>query len=658
MTRILIPKSRLNYGRHRVDTVAERRKTGLQNNNLPLLSRCQIDWENMRPAFEQRERIGRYAYGDQWSDPITYKHRTMTEAEYIRKQGNVPLVNNLMRSHLNTVAGLYSKTDTEPVASARDRDEQKVGEMMSITLQCNWQTNTMPLLLANAFEDYLVGGMAFEKESLDFMRGRKDIKSSFPLPTHMFFEGPADDPRMENLYLIGEIHDIPRNELFHRFSHSHDDHEKLDRIYRNTRNAQPVSQDIRKKNKLDYMDFWSPTDPTMCRVFEVWTRELKTRIRCHDPLEGKMYRVELDEFHELVELENERRMSEGLAKGMAKEDIPLIDYDQSHGLGYVEDYYWFFQFLAPDGTILMEGETPYDHESHPYTISLYPYVNGEIHPYGGDLLDMQRYVNRLLIMLDFAQRTGAKGITLVPKDALGDLTPEEFAEQWSSVDGIVFYTAKPGMPEPKQYYSNATNLGVVEMVKMMVDMMENVAQTNNALQGKQPYAGTSAALYSQQTANATASLSSLLLRFNSFVEQIAVKKTKMIQQYYDEPRIINIAGRNYAGVKEYDPEKARDIEFDLSIKESAATPERRIASNDILLQFWQAGAITIEQLLQNGDFPFADALLQSIGANKEQAEQNGGAFNPAPIPQDVRQAMAKRVDMSAVNRANSMLQAA
>lgn len=196
------------------------------------------------------------------------------------------------------------------------------------------------------------------------------------------------------------------------------------------------------------------------------------------------------------------------------------------------------------------------------------------------------------------------------------------------------------------------------LLKLMMDMMENIAQTNNALQGKQPYAGTSAALYSQQTANATASLSSLLLRFQVFTEQIAVKKTKMIQQYYDEKRIINIAGRNYAGVKEYDPEKARDIEFDLSIREGAATPERRMAGNDLLLEFWRNGAISIEQLLQNGDFDFADSLLQSIGAAKEQAEQTGQPTNIGAIPQNVQQSVNDRADMEAIGRANTMLRMA
>ena len=47
----------------------------------------------------------------------------------------------------------------------------------------------------------------------------------------------------------------------------------------------------------------------------------------------------------------------------------------------------------------------------------------------------------------------------------------------------------------------------------------------------------------------------------------------------------------------------------------------RHLANNILLQLWQAQAISVEQLLEHGDFPFADELLQSIKSQREQLEQ-------------------------------------
>ena len=56
--------------------------------------------------------------------------------------------------------------------------------------------------------------------------------------------------------------------------------------------------------------------------------------------------------------------------------------------------------------------------------------------------------------------------------------------------------------------------------------------------------------------------------------------------------------------------------------------------NDFLLEIWKAGQISVEQLLENGSFPFADQLLQSIRAQREQMEQEQ---MQAPTPQMIKQ---------------------
>ena len=121
---------------------------------------------------------------------------------------------------------------------------------------------------------------------------------------------------------------------------------------------------------------------------------------------------------------------------------------------------------------------------------------------------------------------------------------------------------------------------------------------------------------------------------------------KNIQQFYDQRRNINIAG-NSANMLEYDPEKIRDVEFDLSIVESTSTPVYRQMANDYLIQFWQQGQITLQQLLEVGDFSFADQLLQSIKSQQEQMQQ-GQALQG--IPEDVQQQAQQGANMDAVNQ--------
>jgi hypothetical protein len=148
---------------------------------------------------------------------------------------------------------------------------------------------------------------------------------------------------------------------------------------------------------------------------------------------------------------------------------------------------------------------------------------------------------------------------------------------------------------------------------------EDISGVNGALQGKPGYSGMSASLYSQQTQNATTSLLDILECFSAFVRDGAMKDVKNIQQFYDDGKILEIVGDDaWTG---FSPQSVRDIDFDLNIVESTNTPAYRMMANDILMQLYQSQAITVEQLLEQGDFPFADNLLQSIQANAERAQQ-------------------------------------
>jgi excinuclease UvrABC nuclease subunit len=132
----------------------------------------------------------------------------------------------------------------------------------------------------------------------------------------------------------------------------------------------------------------------------------------------------------------------------------------------------------------------------------------------------------------------------------------------------------------------------------------------------------------------------------------AYKDVKNMQQFYDTKRVFNIAGRSGAQI-EYDPKKIRDVEFDLSITESTSTPAYRHLANDMLMQLYQSQAISVEQLLEHGDFPFADELLQSIKSQKEQLAQ--GRVPDGLSPQLLQQAQ-QNANMEAVNQLHGAMQ--
>lgn len=608
-----------------------------------VLAMAQTYWSNMDDFRRERERNKRYTYGDQWDDTITVDGCRMTEGEYIQKQGNVPLKNNLIRRLVRNVIGVYRSQSKEPVCNARDRDEQKFGETMSTVLQYNMQLNRMNELYARTMEEYMVGAFVVHRKWYGWRNDKLDCWTDYVNPNRFFVDTNMRDFRGWDVTCCGEIHDISFGDLLGQFAQTPSDYERLANIYRaanNMRGFVSARASFGVSTRRKDIDFLLNTDESLCRVIEVWRKETKPRYRCHDYNNGDVFKIDVNDKKALVDDVNQQRLEQGLSLGMAKEDIPLVKAE------WFVDSYWYYYYLTPFGDILAEGETPYAHKSHPYVFKAYPFIDGEIHSFVSDVIDQQRYANRLVTMYDWIMRASAKGVLLVPDECLGDQSPEDFADAWTRFNGVVVYHAKPGVPTPTQVANNSTNIGISELLNLQLKFFEDISGVHGALQGRQGTTGTSGTLYAQQAQNATTSLLDLLDSFSQFVVDAAYKDVKNIQQFYDQKRTFNIAGRQATQI-EYDPEKMRDTEFDLSIVESTATPVYRQIANDYLVQFWQSGQITLQQLLEVGDFTFADQLLQSIKSQQQQMQQGQ---TPEGVPPELMQQAQNGADMNAVNK--------
>lgn len=608
-----------------------------------VLAMAQTYWSNMDDFRRERERNKRYTYGDQWDDTITVDGCRMTEGEYIQKQGNVPLKNNLIRRLVRNVIGVYRSQSKEPVCNARDRDEQKLGETMSTVMQYNMQLNRMNELYARTMEEYMVGAFVVHRKWYGWRNDKLDCWTDYVNPNRFFVDTNMRDFRGWDVTCCGEIHDISFGDLLGQFAQTPSDYERLANIYRaanNMRGFVSARASFGVSTHRKDIDFLLNTDESLCRVIEVWRKETKPRYRCHDYNNGDVFKIDVNDKKALVDDVNQQRLEQGLSLGMAKEDIPLVKAE------WFVDSYWYYYYLTPFGDILAEGETPYTHKSHPYVFKAYPFIDGEIHSFVSDVIDQQRYANRLVTMYDWIMRASAKGVLLVPDECLGDQSPEDFADAWTRFNGVVLYHAKPGVPAPTQVANNSTNIGISELLNLQLKFFEDISGVHGALQGRQGTTGTSGTLYAQQAQNATTSLLDLLDSFSQFVVDAAYKDVKNIQQFYDQKRTFNIAGRQATQI-EYDPEKIRDTEFDLSIVESTATPVYRQIANDYLVQFWQSGQITLQQLLEVGDFTFADQLLQSIKSQQQQMQQGQ---TPEGVPPELMQQAQNGADMNAVNK--------
>ena len=617
----LFLKSRIKPESEPIDSIRKRWNAYGKKINTPLLERFHTAWMNLSKFREDRDRSLRYIYGDQWSDTIMYKGRIITEKNYIQSNGNIPLVNNVMRGLVNSVTGIYAKQDTEPVCFARNREDQSVGNMMTTALQCNWQINKMPILLLNIFEEFLASGAAITRETYEYRDDNLDEFTDAVNPYYMAWEG-GSDPRHTDIRMIGQMHDLDYNEMVATFVNSNTGLtvEELSSLYFGTDgkrlfelNEASLNQ-LNERHDINNVSFYSSSNKHDYRVFEIWTKEIKMRCRCWDTNSGERYKIELNQKAE-IEKENRRRLENGAQYGIPAEEIPLIETSD------FVDNYWYFSFLTPSGHVLLEGETPYEHKSHPYTIKLYPFINGEVHSFTSTFIDQQRYINRLITLNDFILRTSAKGVTLVPEDCIPDeMTPEEFAEKWTSVDGLIIYQPKTGSNlKPEIFHNNSTNIGINEMLHLQLGLIDKISNVHGALQGKEATSGTSAARYGMEAQNATTALSAILKMFTAFTEDIAKKKVKIMQQYYEDGRYIS-TNTNSSDITQFDAVNSQDVEYIVSIRESAASPVYRMMANDWLKELWigSNGLITVQDLLRYGDFPFADKLLQDIEERQKQ----------------------------------------
>lgn len=647
----LIPKSRFRNRDTTADSVGYRMRVSSDKGktNIPLLDRCRSCWMNLDEFRRTRLRNLRYVFGDQWGDIVKDKDgKYVRERDRIaRRTGDIVLQNNHLIKIVNTLVGLYAKTATLPVCFARQKDSDRKSQMMTNALQTNWENNLMKDLLVSQMTEMVCGGASIVCEEWASHGGVED-SYTYPVdPSFFFFESKTNDPRHWDDSLVGEIRDYTLGELAAALADSEYDYRQLEEIYAPYINMGNFMTDSNTESK-DSLSFDFPSSVAPCRTYHVWTLENKPRYRCVDMMdfENPVYRIEAEDLPRVRRI-NEDRRQQGLEQGMAEDEIPYIEYK------YIIDQYWHFQMLAPDGRVLTEYDTPYEYGSHPYTYKLYYFVNGHVIPYISVAIDQQRYINRLITLHDLAISSSVKGVKMIPKDCVpSDMTERRFAEKFVEIGDFIFYTPSKSGNKPEIITSNSTNIGTAELLQIELGFMNDITSVSESLQGKAPGNGVSASRYAMESQNSTTSISGLLAKFSVFEGEVARKKMKTIHQYYTSPRNISLEhSAGYAEYQEYDPKEVQDIDFKVSIKESAESPVNRMMNNELFKLMWEAGQLSAEQLLTYGYFPGTEGLLQSLKSAREQAEETGEL-------QSIPQEQVDKVGESADPEALQMLQRA
>lgn len=605
---------------------------------IDFLSECAACWNALEEARRKLRRSLMYSYGDQWGDyvcdPDTGSH--ITEGDLIKKNGKVPLKNNMIAPILNNIDGQMRQNLLRPVCVARDQKESRVGEMMSIAIEYVHDINEMEEIDSDSMRLLLNGGMMAQRVEygINPAKGQKDVWVYSVNPSRLFFNTNLEDVRMWDLNCVGELFDIPLSQLLSLFGRTPEEKERIKNLYASVSPGSLAVNRAMQGDEVSSLSFYMASRADLCRVILGWKLESRDTYCWNDTAKGSWgYLPYNPRSKEILDNENRRRKSEGAANGIAEEDILLIEYS------YATERYWYYRYMTPNGDILQEGRSPYWHGEHNYILHLYPLVQGKLGNFVEQFIDQQRAINRTATLIDFIRGTSSKGVLVVDDDAFESMSREEVIDEYVRYNGVLFVKLKPGQSIDgvvRQYNSGAAVAGDFELLNLQLRLINEISGVNSAMQGQSPKAGTPASLYAQQIQNSSLNLKGLFDSFRTFRRRRDIKLMKTIQQFYTDKRYLDIAGSEYdEESKWYNPEKVQNAEIDLTISEGYNTPAYQMLANDFLMELFRANAVDVKTMLENSSYPFATKILEAIKRNEEQAAQGEtmGGIPPELIEQ-------------------------
>jgi hypothetical protein len=261
-------------------TCCEQERSGLRysNENLSLLWRCAQDWDAMLYLRKEHARNLRYKNGDQWCDKVPDPEnpgKMIREDALISRSGKIPLKHNYLQQYIRNIHGQLLSSPTQTVVYARSKDDQPLGEMLTNALQSCHQLNKVRKLDINVVEELCLTGLACAKVRFDYWstKNRTDGKIDLVNINRLFFNKDIEDPRLNDIRRIGEIHDYTFDDLVRNFTINREDVQALREIYGVCHDpAKLESIYMQTAERLQNLNFLFCNDLGKYRVIEVWER--------------------------------------------------------------------------------------------------------------------------------------------------------------------------------------------------------------------------------------------------------------------------------------------------------------------------------------------------------------------------------------------------
>ena len=278
------------------------------------LNECAACWNALDEARRKLRRSLMYSYGDQWGDLVTDPDTLaqITEGDLIKKNGKVPLKNNMIAPILSNIEGQLRQNLMRPVCVARDQSEGRVGEMMSIAIEYVHDINEMEELDADSMRMLLNGGMTAQRVEYGINRSKdkRDVWVYAVNPSRLFFNTNLEDVRMWDLNCIGELFDLPLDDVLAHFGNTPQQKERIRKIYHAV-DTQSYATRAMQGDEARMLSFYTPSRSNLCRVILGWKLETRDAYLWNDTERGTWGYLSYDEeSRKKLDAENDRRRKE------------------------------------------------------------------------------------------------------------------------------------------------------------------------------------------------------------------------------------------------------------------------------------------------------------------------------------------------------------
>lgn len=583
-----------------------------------------LNWEDFRA---KRRRVKRYLFGDQWGDLVRVDGKVMTERMALERQGIHPVSSKYMFKYYNKLKSFYAEGLIDPIVFAVEEDADDKSNVLTYTLLNNIYNDGIHDVLPQQFGEMCISGMSIVCEEWGRINTQLEDTHTIEVnPDYVGIEYGGHDVQMRDISLLVEIRDYKPEDLAVELANEGANptamYDAIRQIYAYNMTCK-FDNDATPSQEISDSITFEITRKGLCRTYRVWTREKRMCYHVVDILNEQqpLYKVRTDDADQLrmIEEENNRRLAEAAQGGIDVNDVSLIEVDTAEPFW---DDYWYLRILAPDATVLLEKENPYEHGLLPYTICVYEFCDGIITPFFSYILEQQRLYNRVLTQKDTMTERALKDLKMIPTDSVPQgMNPREFAESMSVVGNTIFFKPSRTGTIPQIISSNSHDVGLDDLLSIYRNDMEEVTNENAAFLGKEAKAGTPTSRYALESENSGGTFAFMFKRFMNFERGIYYKKVCNIQQFYTTERdLIPSQNEGIRSVVKYDPKSVGDIKFDFKISRGLNAPVARMAEDTLADQFLAAGIITPEQRVELGYILNKEKFQRILQSNKQKQQ--------------------------------------